>query len=323
MFMNSFLEKILISLRYRLSLFNRKQLGGGNLITSNPKECNRLILEALQSGGPFMVARFGSTEMHLIANYLNVKNNPHSYLNYILGKQEQWWWSRTKVENIKALSGFFPLTEECIEKFCLLTIEDAKYIDILGSWVDDESYIEKELKNAKKFALGDLKPPYRDSFSECNWLQGLAGKCVLVIHPFADTINNQYNCNRTKLFPNPNFLPLFTLVTIKAVQSLGGTCDFRTWFEALDWMKSEMDKVEYDVCILGCGAYGLPLAAHAKRTGHVAIHIGGGAQMLFGIRGRRWDDDEFFKPLYNEYWTRPSEKETPKTAQQVEGGCYW
>ena len=90
MFINSFLEKILIFLRYRLSLFNRKTIGGGNLITSNPKECNRLILEALQSGGPFMVARFGSTEMHLIANYLNVKNNPHSYLNYILGKQEQW-----------------------------------------------------------------------------------------------------------------------------------------------------------------------------------------------------------------------------------------
>ncbi len=28
MYINSFLEKILISLRYRLSLFNRKQWGG-------------------------------------------------------------------------------------------------------------------------------------------------------------------------------------------------------------------------------------------------------------------------------------------------------
>lgn len=47
-----------------------------------------------------------------------------------------------------------------------------------------------------------------------------------------------------------------------------------------------MDKVEYDVCLIGCGAYGFPLAAHAKRTGHKAIHLGGSLQLLFGIAGK-------------------------------------
>ena len=49
----------------------------------------------------------------------------------------------------------------------------------------------------------------------------------------------------------------------------------------------------------------------------------GGTQILFGIRGKRWDDSEYFKPLFNEYWTRPSEAETPKNAEKVENGCYW
>ena len=50
----------------------------------------------------------------------------------------------------------------------------------------------------------------------------LRGKKVLVIHPFAETIQHQYEQKRTLLFKNPDVLPEFQLETIKAVQSLGG-----------------------------------------------------------------------------------------------------
>lgn len=36
-------------------------------------------------------------------------------------------------------------------------------------------------------------------------------------------------------------------------------------------MKSEIDKCDYDVCLIGCGAYGFPLAAHVKHKGKQAI----------------------------------------------------
>ena len=145
---------------------------------------------------------------------------------------------------------------------------------------------------------------------------------MLVVHPFTETIKKQYVV-KDKLFVNPEFLPEFELLTVKAVQSIGGNCAFSSWFDALDWMKGEMDKLDYDICIIGCGAYGLPLAAHAKRTGHKALHLGGASQLLFGIRGRRWDNMEELKPLFNEYWVRPDTNETPPTANTVEGGCYW
>ena len=124
------------------------------------------------------------------------------------------------------------------------------------------------------------------------------------------------------MFNNPDFLPEFNLLTIKAVQSLGGVSEFEDWFAALQYMKDEMDKLQYDIAIIGCGAYGFNLAAHAKRTGHKAILLGGATQLLFGIMGKRWEDKKYNIPV-NEHWCRPAEAERPASFEQVENGCYW
>ena len=75
--------------------------------------------------------------------------------------------------------------------------------------------------------------------------------------------------------------------------------------------------------VLGCGAYGMPLGAAIKRAGRQAIHLGGSLQLLFGIRGRRWDALPSFQPLFNHDWVRPSAEETPQRAEAVDAGCYW
>ena len=157
----------------------------------------------------------------------------------------------------------------------------------------------------------------------------------MVVHPFAKTIELQYSQNRTKLFDHPAVLPEFELQTIQAVQSIGGIDNgFKDWFEALQWMKDEIDRREYDVCLIGCGAYGFPLAAHVKRRGKQAIHLGGSLQLLFGIKGKRWEDPNYgvtvwgipygsYSDLMNEHWVRPEQTEKPKSSNVVEGACYW
>ena len=119
------------------------------------------------------------------------------------------------------------------------------------------------------------------------------------------------------------------------MQSLGqGDPRFRDWFEALDYMKTEIDKIDYDICLIGAGAYGFPLAAHVKRRGKKALHLGGALQLLFGIIGSRWEDSNYgvkkwgipkgkYANLINEHWVRPDEDEKPKNAMAVEGECYW
>ena len=47
-------------------------------------------------------------------------------------------------------------------------------------------------------------------------------------------------------------------------------------------------------------------------------------QILFGIKGRRWEAyPENVERLSNDAWIRPSSEETPSAAGRVEDGCYW
>ncbi|CAF4657494.1 unnamed protein product, partial [Rotaria sp. Silwood2] len=93
------------------------------------------------------------------------------------------------------------------------------------------------------------------------WSRFLENKKVLVIHPFEKTIQNQYK-NHHLLFADKNVFPSFELKTLKAVQSLANNpTEFNTWFDALDYMKSAISKIDFDIAIIGAGAYGLPLAA--------------------------------------------------------------
>lgn len=151
---------------------------------------------------------------------------------------------------------------------------------------------------------------------------------MLVVHPFADTIRAQYQ-KRGELFTNApggvNTLPeLASLTVIPAVQGLAGQkTGYDTWFDALTAMEKQMDACDYEVAIIGAGAYGLPLAAHARDTGHVAIQMSGATQLLFGIKGRRWDTHPQISKLYNPAWVRPAPAEQPANKQAVEGGSYW
>ncbi len=88
-------------------------------------------------------------------------------------------------------------------------------------------------------------------------------------------------------------------------------------------MKERIRCIDFDIAIIGAGAYGLPLASFIKNMGKKAIHLGGATQLLFGIKGKRWDNLPYFRKLYNENWVRPLPDEIPDNFQAVESGCYW
>lgn len=294
----------------------------------NFEEASNIIYEQLSSEKPCMICRFGSTELSTVQNYLGVINPNHSVIKFIKHEQPAWWWNSGIIEKIRDYSGVFPSSAEMCAKFAQLMLEDMKQVDVLGSWCRDENYVINRMPNATLVHLICLEP----FFSKQPWTRALEGKRVVVVHPFSQQITCQYNI-REKIFANPDMLPDFKLRTVSAVQSLGGENDrFKDWFEALDWMKNEIDKEEYDIAIIGCGAYGFPLAAHCKRTGHKAIHLAGVTQLLFGIKGNRWEDPHYFEEyvgegaylkLFNEYWVRPGDFGKPANFKKVEGACYW
>ncbi len=277
------------------------------------------IKQELLANKPSMICRFGSTELNSLIGYLGHKadHKPslYNHFRFITGGIPSYGYDPEYVNNMYQLSGFFPPDVDLSVKFGERMLEDMKQVDILGSWRREELWFTKELGHALKVELPDLEP-----FLAPNpWSEVLEGKTVLVVHPFERTILNQFE-HRTKLFKDPRVLPPFELKTIRAVQTVAGNpTSFKNWFEALKYMEDRMSEMTWDVAIIGCGAYGFPLAAHAKRLGRKAVHIGGATQLLFGIKGARWENH----PLLNEHWVRPSDNERPEHASVVEGACYW
>jgi hypothetical protein len=271
---------------------------------------------------PVMIGRFGFNELACVLNYCAI-TNPTSSLkktwNYIEGRSLPFWWDRHIVESMCNNAGFFPPSIELLARFSALMLEDMEELDVLGSWMKEEQLVMKYMPNVVKVQLPDLEPYYHAQ----PWSTALAGKRVLVVHPYDETIRSQY-AKRKLLFANPDVLPEFDLVTLRAVQSIANNkTNYADWFEAFSGMKDQISSTEFDVAIIGCGAYGFPLAAHVKRLGRKAVHLGGATQVLFGIQGKRWDDIAFFQEIINEHWARPSTNEVPQNHATVEEGCYW
>jgi hypothetical protein len=291
---------------------------------SDPQTASNLIYQHLMSDEPCMVSRFGGLELATMVNYLGVRQGRPPIGKYIKGEAFDWWWNKKLMHLVNFVAGLFPMNTEIVERFCKLMINDIPFVDVLGSWLDGEHYFREYLKNTSIIELVLLEPFWADS----PWTRALEGKKVLVVHPFAQSIEMQYT-KRELLFENRDVLPAFDLRTVKPVVSFGGECTgFTDWFEALEHMKAEIDGTDYDICLLGCGAYGFPLAAHIKRTGKKAVHLGGCLQLLFGIRGARWEAPGYnpgynYVSLMNEHWIRPDEKEKPQLADKIEGGGYW
>lgn len=295
---------------------------------------NDIIFKMLTKGEPCMIARYGSNELTCILNYLEIKYGHHNIWENIKGLSPDWWWNEGMMRLMRDVAGFFPVTDQYLSMFSELMIEDSKYVDALAIFPPIKRGISKMKSyinpNTLFFPLASF-----DAFLQNDpWTKYLKEKKVLVIHPFKELIEIQYH-KRKILFKNPDVLPDFDLITLKSVQSVGGINDqgFNTWFEGLDWMKTEIDKVDFDVALIGCGAYGFPLAAYIKRQGKQAVHIGGKLQLFFGIKGKRWENPNYgvnygiphgtyIELMNNPEWVRPEQYRT-KQSENVEGACYW
>lgn len=280
------------------------------------KATNDYIADLILSGKPFFVGRFGNTELSIVTSVLR---------NRIVGRTpendarlEEWFYRSRDV------SGIFPSDLSIAEPFTDVILEACTQLDLLAMWhIHMEDYVIEEYAPQVKLTYLLRLEPW---LAKNPWSAALKGKKVLIIHPFEDTIQSQYK-KRKLLFPGTDVLPEFELKTLKAVQTVAGMEDdrFSNWFEALDYMYQEAMKIDFDIAIIGCGAYGMPLGAKIKQAGKQAIHLGGATQLLFGIKGKRWEENYPSKiaTCFNDAWVYPADSERPAKAASVENACYW
>ncbi len=266
---------------------------------------NDLLKRMIESGEPFAAIRFGAVELSCVNNYEKIQ---------LLFKKH----FKSKVKySIKNNAGVFPNNDKMLNRYAQIAIKSFQKATILGiSGIHMEDYFYcKYCPHAHVIQYEAFEPLRGD------WIQSLAHKKVLVISPFAEDIQKQYQ--RINLLFPPGIVPSFNLVTIKAVQTLGEALDdrFSDWEEALHFMENEIMQKDFDIALVGAGAYGSPLCTFISALGKQAIQTGGATPTMFGIMARRWENREHVCKYQNEYWIHPSSK--PDGYRSVENGCYW
>ncbi|MDB4769546.1 hypothetical protein OAG24_01135 [bacterium] len=164
-----------------------------------------------------------------------------------------------------------------------------------------------------------------ESFDPELLLPLLSGLKVLVVSPFEKTLRKQFKI-KDKLFDFE--YPDFELKIVKSFYSTKGNEPHSGWTETYEILSSAIQAEEFDVAILGCGGYGMPLASVIKKMGKVAICAGGFTVAYFGIKYKRiveqnkergWHE----KYIHNENWIFPLEEDKPEMPLAIEGGCYF
>lgn len=268
---------------------------------------SNVIKEYLSSDKPFGIMRIGATEMGCLNNTERID----------LGLSKTY---KDSVRySMKNNAGFYPTTDAHLSEYSHTVFSKAKYIDCLGIMgLHMEDYFAKKyFPNAKYISFWATEPLLG------GWTPLLKGKKVLVTTSFADEVVSQY-ARREKLFEgHPEILPEFDLQVLQAPMTLGDETDerFPSSMRYLEEMFEKIRTLDFDIALVGAGAYGLPLVLYIRSLGKSVIQCGGATQTLFGIIGKRWENREHVKRFINEYWIRPKSK--PAGFEKIDGGAYW
>jgi len=288
-------------------LWERAKYSGARILS--PQEGNDRIAASMSR--PAAVGKMGSGELAVLRHYLRHADSS--------GQCDFPAW---QVKNLYQIAGVYPPEPSIFARFCTSFAESLTHLDVLAVWFNfgENAARQRFAREASLTHLTALEPYFHDR----PWSRQLAGKRVLVVSPFANTIQSQYRRREQVWRMKQEVLPDFQLLTLRSPLSAFLTAPaYPDWFAALDAMREQMASIRFDVAIVGAGAWSLPLVAHAKSLGAFAIHLGGALQILFGIKGGRWDTHPEISAFYNEAWTRPLADETPQSVYLIEGGCYW
>ena len=234
-------------------------------------------------------------------------------------------------EHIKMDAGMFSNDEKGMDMYAYFVISKLMIADVVGYWTDIprllvfKSFFQKRKDDIN---IDDIYPfPFWHRDVMPWWHRALSGKNVLIVSSFSKSIEKQY-LYRSKIWDDPDILPDFNLITYQAIQTSGGGIndergEFENWREAFDYMLNDILEIDFDIAMISCGGYGMPLALCLKEHGKKAIQWGGCLQLWFGILGNRWYRNPEIQPYINSYWKPPMEEEIPPFADQVDGGAYW
>lgn len=199
------------------------------------------------------------------------------------------------------------------------------HVGIWGSLPDEELFLTWTVAEVNRIPLRALDPVLLAASGIRPWTEQLRDMRVLVISPYADLAKNQVD-NRRRLFRcDYEVLPNISVVSLLPPQTQALEVSGSTWLTRLEKVKREVDRHvrEVDAVLVAAGSYGMPLAAHAHVSGKPVAYMGGAMQLLFGIRGARWEGSSELDSVRGEGWLTLPPNRRPRGSRLVERGAYW
>jgi len=282
------------------------------------EKSNQYIKQLIDQAEPFFISRLGWVEGTVSADYINTGKINEKHLH----------------PQLKTLynPGIYSRDQDVkkMELFCKyydFSLSNSNALACFDGMLHDEQNFYSKRHKLEKLTSKSLEPFYAIIDGLDPWSLSLYEKKVLIINPFVNSFRKQLSAN-FQMFKNKNiFNKKQDFVFYKPYQTIAGNHIHNDWIETFKIMRHEISKMDFDIALLGCGGYGLPLCDFIKtQMNKSAIYIGGGLQLLFGVMGGRWENWDFWKNLINEHnpkFIRPSEEEQCFRSNHIEGGCYW
>jgi hypothetical protein len=281
-------------------------------------ESNKIIESMIDANKPFSISRIGDSISTLALAHL-YKKQVHPRVFVTMATHD----------------GIYHSTKEQVNIFAKCYNIAVLYSDAMacfdGLYADRQNeYLRLNPKPSLHFEV--LEPYYCIEKGIVPWTHKLVGKKILIISPFVDTFKKQVDKgfhfygsdapdNKRMFHKEQQF------VYYKSYNTLAGNNIHSSWHETFNIMCDDIKQLDFDIALLSCGGYGMPLCNFIKLSlNKSAVYMGGSLQLLFGVNGKRWENHEPIKTvssLQGNQWTWPSSSETIPNNSLIEQGCYW
>lgn len=294
--------------------------------TFSLSESNAKVKELISKETPFFIARLSDIETKVA---LKIAKNAPLLQRDVQVVQNN---AGIYISELKDLQLYSQIYNNAVASATALACFPALYTQEQNYWLKEKG-MEKGLFSRV------LEPFYVLEEGEQPWTHLLSKKRILIVSPFAKSFSKQIEAGF--IFDNEKDASrqIFDstqqqqqqFVIYKAYNTQAGNHPHKNWFETFAIMCKEIkelnEKQPFDIALLSCGGYGLPLSNYIFKTlKKSAVYVGGGLQLLFGVNGKRWTNHPIISRvsnLPNNKWIRPSEDEIPQNSTSIEGGCYW
>ena len=306
--------------------------------SSNAQQFKVELGRVLTGKDPYFISRIGGSDTDAVVDYLRVKNLEGDELSVHLARHlpiverfNGFYDTSSKVDDkiatylkyIEALESYYRQTKmmTCCHPHTLSLF----FQDVLAERFVKDDFPNREMMfqflteiaTAERFARA-----YPYNMIECIvqnpftlfWVLAdvLPGKKVLAITPFSQSIMQNFH-NRHNFFKNSYTYPDFEIETVNVPITYSGIGKSlypdSNWFETVSRLKGEISSKKFDIALLSCGSYALPLGFHIEQElARHAVYVGGVLQLFFGIIGRRYRNIFFEDQMNLRNFIEPVEK---------------